>query len=289
MTDAWAPPTGGGVMAALAQAAPDKSLLDYIAEGREIGFVIILLSFVAVGLIIAQLVQVRMAKLAPPEAVERLHDALRRQDIRRAIEVCRDPGQESFLTRTMLGGLERCIRSPFGFLELRTALQESGERQVAKLQRVTDGVALIAAVAPMLGLLGTVVGMVGAFDTLGMSQGPVRPDLLAGNISEALITTVLGLLVAIPCTAATTYLRNRIEHLTGEVGGVVEELAAYLESAGPAARPPQPGTNAQARQAAAAPRAPQPAPEAAGAGGVGGAGGAGGAEGGGGGAAGGGA
>src|SRR5690606_1808883 len=149
-----------------------------------------------------QLVQVRMAKLAPPEAVERLHDALRRQDIRRAIEVCRDPGQESFLTRTMLGGLERCIRSPFGFLELRPALQESGERQVAKLQRVTDGVALIAAVAPMLGLLGTVVGMVGAFDTLGMSQGPVRPDLLAGNISEALITTVLGLLVAIPCTAA---------------------------------------------------------------------------------------
>ena len=96
-------------------------------------------------------------------------------------------------------------------------------------------------IAPMLGLLGTVVGMVGAFDTISVTEGPVRPDSLAGNISEALITTVLGLIVAIPCTAIYTWLRSRIDHHASEVGDIIEQLVAHVQAdAGGGAPAPAP-------------------------------------------------
>ncbi|MEM9374064.1 MAG: MotA/TolQ/ExbB proton channel family protein, partial [Planctomycetota bacterium] len=109
--------------------------------------------------------------------------------------------------------------------------EESGRLEVDRLYRLTDGIGLVASVAPMLGLLGTVIGMVGAFDAIMLSEGPARPDELAGSISQALITTVLGLIVAIPCTAAYTYLRNRIDHLTTEIGESIDSMIAPLESA----------------------------------------------------------
>ncbi|MCA9300862.1 MAG: MotA/TolQ/ExbB proton channel family protein, partial [Phycisphaerales bacterium] len=93
-------------------------------------------------------------------------------------------------------------------------------------------IGLIATVAPMLGLLGTVVGMVGAFETIGLTDGVTHADELAGSISTALITTVMGLIVAIPTTAVFTFLRNRIDHFASEVAQITEDLAAHLESAG---------------------------------------------------------
>src|SRR5690606_27399782 len=115
-------------------------------------------------------------------------------------------------------------------------------------------------IAPMLGLLGTVVGMVGAFDAITMAEGPARPDQLAGSISTALITTVLGLIVAIPCTSAYTYLRNRIDHLTTESNELIDELIAPLGEAG--AQQGQRGCGVgQARWGVRAPPAGRSAPD----------------------------
>ncbi len=120
----------------------------------------------------------------------------------------------------------------------KAALEEAGKEQVARLYRSTDGLGLIAAIAPMLGLFGTVVGMVGAFNTISSTEGFARPDELAGDISQALVTTLMGLVLAIPATAAFTYFRNRIDHLAAEIGTIVEDLASLAERA--AAAPPQP-------------------------------------------------
>jgi biopolymer transport protein ExbB len=117
-------------------------------------------------------------------------------------------------------------------LELRTTVEDTGRLEVDRLYRLTDGIGLVASVAPMLGLLGTVIGMVGAFDAIMLAEGPARPDQLAGSISQALITTVLGLIVAIPCTAAYTFLRNRIDHLTTEIGESIDAMIAPLEASG---------------------------------------------------------
>lgn len=240
----------------LAQDAPaaaaegGKTLLDYINDGGLIGYVILALSFVAVSLIIAHLVQVRLAKLAPPEIVTRLHELLRARDVSGAIRYAQAEENDCFFARVVGGALARCARSPFGFLELKAALEEEGTEQVSRLQRSTDGIGLIASVAPMLGLLGTVVGMVGAFETISQTDGFAKPGQLAGDISLALITTVQGLVVAIPCTAAYAWTRGRIDRVTGEVAELIEELASHVEAA-----PAQ--TAAPARQ-----MPPRPAPMA---------------------------
>lgn len=208
-----------------------RSLLEYIAKGGPIGMIIILISLVAIGMIGAQLFRIRRDRLAPPELVDDLRVLLANGDINSSIKRCEDEESTSYLSRVVGSGLVRASRSAFGMLELRSSVDEIGQLEVDRLYRLTDGIGLIASVAPMLGLLGTVVGMVGAFDTITLSDGPARPDALAGSISQALITTVLGLVVAIPSTAMYTYLRNRIDHLTTEIDEVIDEIIAPLESA----------------------------------------------------------
>lgn len=244
------------MLAATGSSLPGKTLLEHIAAGGIIGHIIVLLSFVAVALAIAHLVQIRESRLAPIDTVERLDELLRTGNIRGAIQYCQASENACFLTRVMGAALTRCARSPFGFLELKSALEESGQLEVSRLYRATDGIGLIASVAPMLGLLGTVVGMVGAFDTISSAEGFARPEQLAGNISMALITTVEGLVVAIPATAAFTYFRNRVDAVSVQVAEIVEDLASHLElasgaSAAAPARPGPPAPAAMARPAAA--------------------------------------
>lgn len=232
-------PLADTAMFLLAQVPPQdnapiatRSLLEYIHAGGSIGYVIILLSLIGLGLIIAQFIFLQRQRLAPPEQVQSLDQMLQSGRIRDAIAYCRSDEHDSFLTRVIGAALERCTRSSFGFLELRTALEEAGQHEVARLQRATDGIGLIAAIAPMLGLLGTVVGMVGAFETISVTEGTARPGQLAGSISVALITTVQGLIVAIPCTAAYTFLRNRIDEVASRIAETIEGLAAHLEQGG---------------------------------------------------------
>lgn len=217
----------------LAQAPEEahRSLLQYIRQGGPIGMIIILISLAAIGMIGAQLFRIRRDRLAPPELVDALRTLLADGNIEGAIRRCGDETGASYLSRVVGSGLVRASRSAFGMLELRSSVDEIGQLEVDRLYRLTDGIGLIASVAPMLGLLGTVVGMVGAFDAITLSEGPARPDELAGSISQALITTVLGLIVAIPSTAMYTYLRNRIDHLTTEIDEEIEELIAPLEAA----------------------------------------------------------
>ena len=216
----------------LAQAGTEgKSILQHIASGGPIGLIIIMISFAAVSLVVMHSIQLRLSKLAPAEQFDRLKELLSRRELDNARSFCDSESNDSFLTRVLGSALTRCARSPFGLLEFRGALEESGKDQVAKLYRSTEGLALIATVSPMLGLLGTVLGMVGAFNTLGSSTGGfAKPDELAGSIAVALITTVLGLVVAIPVSACLVYFRNRIDSISSDVAEMTEELLGVVES-----------------------------------------------------------
>lgn len=241
---------GAGSVAQGGASDEGVSVLETIAAGGAIGYMIILLSVAALALIIRHALQIRETSLAPAEAIDALNESLSQGDVDGALEYCRGEEADSFLTRVVGSGLERAQRSPFGSLELKGALEESGRQEVARLYRSTDGLGLIAAIAPMLGLLGTVVGMVGAFDTISTAEGFARPDQLAGDISQALVTTLMGLTLAIPCMAFFTYFRNRIDALSSDVGGIVDELVAQMEGLGdlstqpPAGEPSQSGGQA---------------------------------------------
>lgn len=213
------------------------SVIDLIVAGGPIGYFIILMSVVALALGVLHLFQLRESVLAPPEIVDKLDVMLRQGRTADAQRFCEDATNHCFLTRVMGAGLSRYRRSPFGALELKSALEDAGQDRVARLYRSTDGLALIASIAPMLGLLGTVVGINGAFSTISQTEGFARPDQLAGDISLALVTTIQGLFVAIPVIAAVTFFRNRIDTLAGDVAETIDSLASHLESEGRPAEP----------------------------------------------------
>ena len=99
-----------------------------------------------------------------------------------------------------------------------------GDEESIKLHQKVGWLSLIANVAPMMGLLGTVSGMVDAFNEIASSGGQASPAELADGISKALLTTMFGLIVAIPVTAAFAFIRNRMVKTIIEVGAIVEDL-----------------------------------------------------------------
>ncbi len=213
-------------------AAPSAlTLIDLIHAGGVIGYIIIALSVAALALIVVHLIRIRQGALAPQVVVDELESLLKKGQVDAALAACERPENECFLATVMGAGLSRYRRSPFGVLELKGALEETGQEQVARLYRSTDALALIAGVAPMLGLLGTVVGLNGAFATIAATEGFAKPGQLAGDVSLALVTTIQGLLVAIPLMGVVAFFRNRIDSLAGDVATIVDDLAALVETA----------------------------------------------------------
>jgi biopolymer transport protein ExbB len=245
-------------------AAPSNSMLDFIAAGGTIGYLIIVLSLVGLTMVVIHFIQIRRDALAPPAIVDELDRLLAQRQVGRALEFCRDPANACFLTHVMNAGLTRYTRSAFGALELKSALEEAGQERVARMIRSTDGLALLATIAPMLGLLGTVVGINSAFATISTAESMSRSNELASAISMALITTIMGLVLAIPAMAAATFFRNRIDALAASVGSTVAALSLHLEQESglaPAAAPQQPATPAP--PAAGGPATPRPTPPVA--------------------------
>ena len=208
---------------------PDTtSYLDTLWKGGPVGYIIMGLSICALALIVMHLVQIRRSKLLPPEQLESLEGLLAEGNVQDALEFCVNPLNDSYLTRILAGGLLRYQRSAFGPFELKNALEEGGEDQTARLYRSTDALGVIGTIAPLLGLLGTVLGMVGAFETIGQTSSNSH-EMLATNISEALVTTLLGLVLAIPCVTLFSFFRNRIDGISSESAGEIERLVLLLE------------------------------------------------------------
>lgn len=239
-----------------AASSSSPSIFKMIQAGGVVGWILIGLSVFALTMIIMHMVQIRRKVLVPPDQIEMIDSLMARGDINGTLEYCLNPDNDSYLTRILSAGLTRFQRSAFGAFEIKNAVQEAGEEQTARLFRSTDILSIIGAISPLLGLVGTVLGIVGAFDTLSKGSTPDHQSL-AGNISLALVTTLLGLVVAIPCMALFTIFRNRIEALSGEAGAEIERLLLHLESgAGSPGTPP-----ASAARPSFTPRSPSPSPQ----------------------------
>jgi biopolymer transport protein ExbB len=122
-------------------------------------------------------------------------------------------------------------------LELKPAIEEAGSRELDRLEKPNHGLAILAAVGPMLGLLGTVIGMIGAFAEIGSASGIAKNEELARYMSLALVCTAEGLIVAIPCTFAYALFKRRTDRLVAEVGDVAERLAGQFSGKHAAAKP----------------------------------------------------
>ncbi len=216
------------LLVATVDGEPAKSSLNMIQKGGPVGYIIIGLSLIALALAVMHFLQLKRSALLPPDQLTTIEEMLSTGKVDDALNYCVNPENDTYLTRILAPALLRYQRSAFGPFEIKSALEEAGEDQTSRLFRSTDAIGLIGTVAPLLGLLGTVLGMVGAFETIGGDSASSN-SALAGNISEALVTTMLGLILAIPCVTLFSFFRNRIEGLSAEASSEIERLVLYLE------------------------------------------------------------
>jgi len=203
-----------------ATSAPKKITFWYtLKQAGAIGVVIILLSVAGGALVITFFVHIRRDELVPPDLLEHISELFENESYDEALEVCEN--NPCWLSNVMAAGLRRIDA---GYDEIEKSMREASEEEAERLNQRVGYLNLIANVAPMLGLLGTVYGMILAFNTIAGSQTQPKPSELAKGISMALVTTFLGLLVAIPIMAFYVYFRNQITNAELEIGAISEEL-----------------------------------------------------------------
>ncbi len=146
-----------------------------------------------------------------PELLEQVRGYWFKGEIEKALLICQD--HDIAMARILKAGL---MRSNYGLLEIERAIEGAGEHEATNLNANLRGLGVIANIAPMLGLLGTVTGMIKAFNVISQS-GTGNPSIMAGGISEALITTATGLIIGIPSLAIYYYLRGKVDGLIFEM------------------------------------------------------------------------
>jgi biopolymer transport protein ExbB len=222
------PATGAPSGSSRAAAVKQRTFFDSIRAGGVIGLIIILMSIVAVAFVIEHSLTIRKQRLMPEPVLDELEELIARGDLNAAVQLCQDPRHYSLATDVVLAGIERFQSSEFGFADYKSAVEEAGEDHTARLYRKTDGLNVIGVIAPMLGLFGTVQGMISAFNVIASTEGAAQPHQLADSISQALITTWLGLVVAIPSMVAFSFFRNKIDSIVSECGKRVERVLTPL-------------------------------------------------------------
>ena len=207
----------------------EMSLLELLMKGGYFMIPIGLCSLVGLTIIIERLVSLRRARVAPPSFMAGLKAAFgKSRDREAALEFCRS--NESPIARVMAAGL---AKMPRGDEAVEQAIEDVGANEVIKLRRNLRMLFGVSAVAPLLGLLGTVSGMIKAFQiTAAMGLG--RADELAKGIYEALVTTYAGLLVAIPVLVAYYYFQGKIERIVSEINDLSIEFVEHYAGAAPA-------------------------------------------------------
>jgi biopolymer transport protein ExbB len=212
--------------------------------GGTVGMVIILLSVAAVALSIEFALTLRTGVLMPSGLAQDVRELVAAGRLAQADQRCRR--EPSFLAHVLSAGLAEVEG---GWPAVEKAMEDVTAEQAARLTRKVEYLSVIANIAPMLGLLGTVMGMVMAFREVAETQGAARAADLAEGIYLALVTTVEGLIVAIPTLGALAFFRNRVDQLVAEATYVAEHAMAPLKRSRPAPDAP-----------ARAPAAPAPAP-----------------------------
>ncbi len=202
--------------------APDRSLSlrEMLRAGGAVGYLIVMLSLVMVALIADHIMNIRRSTLMPPGLAEEVHRCLGERKIDEAKGKCVEhPG---FLSRLLHAGLDE---TGVGYHAVEKAMEDAAVEQSARLFRRIEYLSVIGTIAPMLGLMGTVWGMIQAFLEFELKANPQVSELAPG-IYRALITTLLGLGVAVPSLSAFAIFRNRIDELAAEATLLAEHVFA---------------------------------------------------------------
>ena len=204
------------------------SALGWLIEALGIYLIVFLLISVAlVSLMIMNFLAVRRSVVCPPDLIDAFQAHLDEKQYQEAYELAK--ADESFLGNVLSAGLSKVSTS---YKHAVAAMQDIGAEENMKLDHRASYLALIGTLAPMIGLLGTVDGMIRSFYTIATAGTSPDANKLAEGISTALLTTLVGLLIAIPAIAAHNIFKNMIQKLVLDVGITSDNLMGRFEKVG---------------------------------------------------------
>lgn len=204
---------------------PDQvmSAYDIFRQGGILMWPIAACSVVALAIAIERFFSLRRATIDTREFMDTMRNVLRQNRIQEAVNICDET--DAPVSRILKAGILKHNRSKE---DIREAIQDAGNLEIPRLDRYLSAMATCAHIAPLLGLLGTVQGMIRAFAQIQHKQGLVNPSDLAEGIGNALITTAAGLTVAIPTLVAYNYFVSRVDNMVLEMEISSSELVELL-------------------------------------------------------------
>ena len=208
-------------------AAPESLLMLAIRASGPIGGFLLLLSVYFTALVIRLFMELRVSEAVPTPLVERLEAAIRDKKFQDAYDACKD--NDSYLARLVRTGIANL---PNGRQEAKEAMMEASEEIVTSLEMKISYLAIIGTLGPMIGLVGTIAGMIDSFKEIAMAGGAQpRPEKVAMGISMALFITLEGVSLSVPAIFFFAFFRNRIAKITLETVKVADRTITSLLNA----------------------------------------------------------
>ena len=201
-------------------------MFEIVKSGGIVMVPIILSSIIAAAIILERLWTLQRERVLPKELTEKVWRLVQTQQLQEKHIAALQ--QNSPLGKVLAAGLSNRHRDRDIMKE---AIEDTGRHVVYELERFLNALGTIASISPLMGLLGTVFGMIRTFSSI-TTQGIGNPAVLAGGISEALITTAAGLTVAIPAVIGYRHLRGRVDSLVVEMEKEAIKLVQAVEGAG---------------------------------------------------------
>ena len=203
------------------------NLFTMFIKGGLIMWPILLCSILGIAVVVDRYIVLRKAKINIPAFMVRLRGLLKKKDISGAVSYCLE--EKSPVANIIRKGLKKY---KLGHERVKESIENAGTQEVAKLEKGLSVLATVAGVAPLLGFLGTVTGMISAFMRIEDLAGAANPSDLAGGIWEALVTTAFGLMVGIPALAFYNYFLNKVKKLVTDMESVANDVVDVIQESG---------------------------------------------------------
>jgi biopolymer transport protein ExbB len=230
------PADGGAAPPASSEPPPKTNFFIHIIKSLGITFIIIfgVMSVTLLALIVLLAMDLRLGAAIPPAFVEDFTDTVNKRRFKEAYELARQ--DSSYLARVLTTGMSRL---QYGIEDARAAANNMVDTVRAGKEQFISYLATIGTVGPLLGLVGTVIGMIGAFMELGRAGATPRFDVLAGNLSHALVVTLFGIGMAVPAIFCQVFFHNRLVRLAMDTSNLADDLLTqmYHNSKRPGAGP----------------------------------------------------
>ena len=206
----------------------EKSIIDMFRAGGWAMYPLTLLSIGGFGLIVYNFMAVRPEPILNSEATVQIDKALEGLDVEKAKSICQE--SPSPTTSIIEAGMARVDVNNYDPEQVKEAIEEASAEELSGPYVLINYLSVVGSLSPMVGLLGTVSGMVKAFNVIE-AEGAGSAQALAGNISEALITTATGMIVGIPAMFFFFFFKNRYGKITSRIGRIVGDLQFTLNKA----------------------------------------------------------